>query len=953
MIELCAEHQNQFGIRPNATMDSGLLEDWLRKVASPPSSSTLKFAPPSVHQIAHAWGQLRTCAQTGNLKPQHLVALILLKECGRALHVAEPQATLLLSILSSVSSVDAAALGQARGSAAMLLSIWIRKAFEFKGGSSSRRASVKNAPEILNAIVDSSLKALNSCGGKDAFVSEVILLLGCLCGAAQLQEDSRRICQEVIARECLQQRRAIVQGRLHEALAGVGYAITSSHGPRLAALVRALLLLWSDGQDVGKKDHMSDCPCLEDGLVLLHLMEWCGSTFTSQPQLAGAAVVQVMVEELSQSKIDNKTSPVNCAIVLSAAGLLRSFHRPSSRVQHNTSTEPTWLRIMQSLESVIASMVDTTLQLQVKMVTESVDANSNENALHTEKWFHQTGLPTVPIENKHLLLCLALAFSRCTIFPPSPCILLCLTLALLEYAMPLSTVYGKYVMEIHGLHQELEGSRGNAVQSVQGNIFSSMQTQLSLHVEGILFHEAGAICRAVCEQYKSADKRWQLWVENLIWKYSHALYQSHRSLLAVIKRNADSPNEPLRKVLEALLLSVVMLYSFVTKEKSGADLHDKGRFAVQVLSSLSCIEFIRQHQVPEYGDLVQRCVAWVSTSEAACATLADMFPSYDDIICLPGSALASYSWMEDTVQDARVLFCLRVLPSCLNYFPASSFLTRVAPIVLLYIQHPAHNLAQASHSLFAAFLSCNGDNELPTHPSISQENSRDAVKEQLAVRYIDRTLEEFQSVSHFDFLVMGVGAIARHLPAGSAATLYCISCLTKKANELFKCESNKQSFSEHNKSFEGLNKKTGNALETAKKFQILLLHLILIVDIQVLPQLLQETARLILGLPDPHQTAALEEAFDILAGSDDLTRKHILVPWLQSLSYLCFHSDGKSSTRSMENSPAKNDASDEVSCSGGGINLNPSSALEEWSHTHKYLRTDEVGLIPWSSRSRL
>ena len=89
----------------------------------------------------------------------------------------------------------------------------------------------------------------------------------------------------------------------------------------------------------------------------------------------------------------------------------------------------------------------------------------------------------------------------------------------------------------------------------------------------------------------------------------------------------------------------------------------------------------------------------------------------------------------------------------------------------------------------------------------------------------------------------------------------------------------------------------------------------------MLPHLLKEVARFVLRLQEPHRIRALEEAFDTLAGSDDLTRKHILVPWLQSLSFLCSNSQSKRTFKKSKST------SDNASQRDGAIVLNPSSSL--------------------------
>ena len=98
----------------------------------------------------------------------------------------------------------------------------------------------------------------------------------------------------------------------------------------------------------------------------------------------------------------------------------------------------------------------------------------------------------------------------------------------------------------------------------------------------------------------------------------------------------DNDSRALRKIHEAVLVSVVLLSSYASKQKMGTDSHTKGKFGAEVLSSLACIEFIRQGNIPEYSDLVQKCVAWVSTSEMTCVMLTSLIPLSKDVVSAPG-----------------------------------------------------------------------------------------------------------------------------------------------------------------------------------------------------------------------------------------------------------------------------------------------------------------------------
>jgi hypothetical protein len=75
--------------------------------------------------------------------------------------------------------------------------------------------------------------------------------------------------------------------------------------------------------------------------------------------------------------------------------------------------------------------------------------------------------------------------------------------------------------------------------------------------------------------------------------------------------------------------------------------------------------------------------------------------------------------------------------------------------------------------------------------------------------------------------------------------------------------------------------------------------------LQSFPYLLKELAQLVTLLPKEGQDAVLDDMHTHVAESDDVTRKPVLVSWLQSLSYLSSqssresHSKAKSATASV------------------------------------------------------
>jgi hypothetical protein len=85
---------------------------------------------------------------------------------------------------------------------------------------------------------------------------------------------------------------------------------------------------------------------------------------------------------------------------------------------------------------------------------------------------------------------------------------------------------------------------------------------------------------------------------------------------------------------------------------------------------------------------------------------------------------------------------------------------------------------------------------------------------------------------------------------------------------------------------------------------------------QVLPSLMKQLAQLIVQLPKDKQNVVLNELYQQVAKSDDVTRKPTLVSWLQSLSYFC------SQDTNNRVSKGKGSQADAVARSMSFLNLN-------------------------------
>ncbi|XP_042396993.1 uncharacterized protein LOC121987166, partial [Zingiber officinale] len=347
-----------------------------------------------------------------------------------------------------------------------------------------------------------------------------------------------------------------------------------------------------------------------------------------------------------------------------------------------------------------------------------------------------------------------------------------------------------------------------------------------------------------------------------------------RLAVLVHRGKSDELLAGFEKIAEAAFLMIVVFAAEVSKHKLNSKTSNEFRPEVssQILVTFSCIEYLRRIRLPEYTQAVRRAVLTIQENAPSCVSFVESMPPYGELTKSQGSiALVRmrYNWSQDEVQTARISFYLRVLPACISLVPTAMFGERIAPTMFLYMQHPNEKVIRASHSVFVSFVSSSKD---------SDQNDRDALKEQLVFYYMHRALEVYPQINSFDGLTSGVTALVRHLPAGSPSIFYCVHSLVEKASEL--CRGAMSEDPTVWKNWEG---NSG----PPKKTIDLLLRLIYLIDIQALPYLLKQLAELMIQLPKDGQNALLDEMYSQVAESDDVTRKPVLVSWLQSLSYFC------------------------------------------------------------------
>lgn len=785
------------------------LEEWLRinfggrnQPVSGNSSSSSSARP-----IIQAWSELRESLQNQSLHSQFIQSLKTLVNSQNSLHVADPQAKLLISILSS--QTIALPL-ESYPLLLRLLYIWIRKSFR------PSSALVDSAVDVVSRLFDTESDVKKN----PSFLAQASLILGAISFSPQVSENPKTVCLELLCK-LLEEEYPLVwsfEEIIPDVLAGIGYALSCSVSSHFDRILDSLLR-YSPSKD-------GNSVSVSSGLMILHLVEWVVSGFVTARSL-------MKIQDFSRWIETPKTSHAPFALVMTVAGVLRACNRVISSGQEVDMVS----KLKGSAESLIVSIAQ--------------DFSSRTKGLLASEYD-----PT----NSVFLQCISLALARSGSVSPSGSVLKCLASALLNEIFPLRSLYATILKSPHSSRFTLG--------------FSGVKE----HLDSIPFKDAGSITGVFCNQYASADEESKRLVENFIWDYCQDVYLGHRQMALLLRDHNNELLVDVEKIAESAFLMVVVFSLSVTKQKlnSNYSVESQRETSLRILVSFSCLEYFRRLRLPEYMDAIRGVVSCIQDNENAWLSFVESMPPYADLTSwkeFSSEHEMEYAWSKDEVQTARVLFYMRVIPTCIERLPTFVFRSVVAPTMFLYMGHPNAKVARASHSMFAAFVSSGKD---------TNDDERESLKEQLAFYYVERSLAAYPDATPFEGMAPGVAALVRYLPAGSPAIFYCIHSLVEKANIL--CIDDSSLKADVWKNWQG-------SSEPSKKILELLLRLLSLVDIQVLPTLMKQLAQLIVQLPKDGQNAVLNELYAQVADSDDVTRKPALVSWLQSLSYLCSRSE--------------------------------------------------------------
>ncbi|KAM7262511.1 hypothetical protein ACFE04_000194 [Oxalis oulophora] len=591
------------------------LEEWLR--TSSGSSKTVathyyasaSSTSSSARAIIQAWADLRDSLQSKSFQSHHLHSLKALLSFQSSLHVADPQAKLILSILSSP---DLTLVEESYPLFLRLLYIWVRK-------------SLRPSAELIRLAFEiiPILFTTESFPKKNPFFfAEGVLLLGALSFLASAPEKSKIICLGLLCSllEDEYQLVSSLDGLVPEILAGIGYALSSSVIDHYVRVLDSLFGIW------GKEEGLN--VNIYHGLMILHLNEWFMSNLMNSRSLEK---IQIFIQVVLESP---KTSYVPFALAMAAGGVLRACNRFGGQGHEIISR----LRICS--ENLIESLA------------EDLNSKSENN-------------PTTSL----LLQCISLALARSGSISRAP-IFISLASALLNEVFPLRRLYKK-------------------ICDFSPNGSSQLIQEITEHLNSVILLEAGAITGVFCNQYISIDESNKSIVEQIIWDYCLDMYSGHRQVALLLRGRNDQLLTDIEKIAESAFLMVVLFAQGVSKNRLNSTPFQENQLqtSLRILVSFSCLEYFRRIRLPEYMDTIRKVVGRVQENESACVSFIESIPSYEELTnCqdISGKQKMKYEWSQDEVQTSRILFYLRVIPTCIESLPIPIFRSTLAPTMFLY-----------------------------------------------------------------------------------------------------------------------------------------------------------------------------------------------------------------------------------------------------------------------------
>lgn len=374
------------------------LEEWLRSKCG----VTSKFYPRNSHSssaraIIQGWAELRNSLKYQSFSHHHLQSLKDLVNSQISLHVADPQAKLLLTILSSANLFLPY---KSYSLIFRLLYIWMRKTLK------PTSVIIDSAVDVLSHLFSIKFDSRND----PFFFSEGILLLGAISFVPSSSERSKTTCLDLLSRLLIKEYQllGLFTELVPDVLAGLGYALSSSVTVHNLTILDSLFEIWD--KENGPQGSISH------GLMILYLIDWVMSNLINFQFLDK---IHVFSHEIFGNL---KINYVPFAAFMAAAGVVRATNRSkSSGLKLDTiSTVRTFAVVW--MEALASDLISKTLR-------PNTSASDND------------------LRDRLLLQCVSLALVRTGLFSGHPSLFVCLALALLTEIFPLPRMY-KLVLEL-------------------------------------------------------------------------------------------------------------------------------------------------------------------------------------------------------------------------------------------------------------------------------------------------------------------------------------------------------------------------------------------------------------------------------------------------------------------------------------------------------------------------
>ncbi|KNA19419.1 hypothetical protein SOVF_061800 [Spinacia oleracea] len=619
------------------------LEDWLRSSTSSSNvsnNSSKNSANSSAQMIIQAWVDLRECHQKGAFHPRHLHSLKALVNSQASLYVADPQAKLLLSILSSPN------ISLPHDSPPLifrLLYVWVRKS------SKPSLALIDLAMEVIAHIFSDQFDAKKS---KSLF-AEGVLLVGAFCSVPSIAENTKTVCLKLVCRMLEEQYQLIgsVGKFIPDVLAGIGYALSSSGEVYFVRLLNFLLGNWVKIEVPHDISH---------ALVILHLIEWVVFRLITSSSLEKIKIFSCEVME------NPKTNYAKYAVLMATAGALRASNRP---VKHGERLNiVTRFRIAAEAQiEVIASDLISKIATSSNIIIEDAEVS-------------------------FILRCLLLAASRSggLISSRGP-LLLSLALGLLIEVLPLRRFYGMIVesqtsdngvlipVDVKNHLESILFREAGAATGVFCNLYASASEKDKSRVEDLIW--------SYCHDIYSGHRLVALLLQGRSDQLLNDMEKIAESvfLMVAVFAFAVTKHKLTSKFSREMQMdcAVKILISFSCMEYFRHIQLPEYMEAIRSAATsvqeneIACVSFVES--LPSYADL--------TNPQGLCHL-----------------QRGNYIWSKDEVQTSRIWFYLRVIPTCISHLPTNEFQKVVAATMFLYMGHPDNKVARASHLVFSSFV---------------------------------------------------------------------------------------------------------------------------------------------------------------------------------------------------------------------------------------------------------